>query len=59
MYQVVFSNGKRWMIACDDMGNTSFTRIENALVLLNEIKNENPTIKARLKSIGGNKCLTI
>jgi len=51
MYRVVFSNGSKWMVACDDMGNTHFPYIENAFKILKEIKEENPMVKAKVQNL--------
>lgn len=51
MYRVVFSRGSKWMVACDDMGNTHFQYIEKAFKVLKEIKEENPTIKAKVQNL--------
>jgi hypothetical protein len=59
MYRVVFNNGRKWMIACDDMGNTHFTYIENALKVWKEIKEENPVVKAKVQKIVNRKCIAI
>jgi len=51
MYRVVFSNGSKWMVACDDMGNTHFPYIEKAFKILKEIKEENPSVKAKVQNL--------
>jgi len=51
MYRVVFSNGSKWMVACDDMGNMYFPYIENAFKILKEIKEENPMVKAKVQNL--------
>jgi len=59
MYRVIFSNGKKWLVACDDMGNTYFPYIENAFKVLKEIKEENPIIKAKVQKMVNRKCIAI
>jgi|WetSurMetagenome_2_1015567.scaffolds.fasta_scaffold00711_50 hypothetical protein len=55
MYRVVFSNGNKWMVACYDMGNTSYSYIENAFKVLKEIKEENPSVKVKVQCLGVGK----